>query len=164
MGKVKTKCYLCGNVMKTASDQDTPEICTRCGTNLVDAMEREAVFTAVEKQAGGVLSDVVYILLTNQRLVFFGQAVAGASGGGLIGGAIGGAIAGAMAGAKTQSQPENYVSVPLTELASFTEEVAGLMKNKIELTVLDKSGRAYAMKISKKDAEKIKTELAKTIT
>ena len=150
MAKQKWICHICNNDGKLAEGTPLPEICPICAANLANTSDEGIKWhTVVNKQAGGIKGDLVTIKLTNRRLIFQGSKVGGT--GFLVGGIIGGAIEGAINAAKTNA---NMSWLPVDEIASFSDEVTGLLKNQVLVTVNSKDGNGYSMKISKKDFEK----------
>ena len=159
MGKQKTSCHICGNLMKTAKDEPIPLICTLCGADLANpSTETQTHRTVVQHAAGGVSANLVEILLTDKRLIFKEDGLSGAAGGGLIGGAIGGAIAGAFS-----KKSDKFNAILLADITSLDEKIVGLFKNKIDLTVHTKDGGAYAFILSKKEMEQWRPGLSKQI-
>ena len=157
MGKQKTNCHICGNLMKTDKGEPTPAICTLCSADLVNpSTETQTHRTVVQHAAGGVSANLVEILLTDQRLIFKEDGLSGAAGGGLIGGAIGGAIAGAFS-----KKSDKFNAILLADITSLDEEIVGLFKNKINLTVHTKDGGAYTFTLSKKEMEQWRPGLSK---
>jgi len=160
--KQKTKCPICGIEVTTAKGETPPTICVVCDTNFLHPGEETVKWLGgVTRGAGGVKADIVVITLTNERILFRGERVEGASGG-LIGGVLGAVIEEVVVSARSKKS-DNFVSLPLTDVESISEEAAGLMKNKIEVTLHAKDGSTYAMNLSKKDYEKFKTEIAPLI-
>ena len=165
--KHKAKCHICANKMKTPQDQQPPCFCDTCGANLVNpGDETQLLFTAVEKEAGGVMAELVYIYLTNKRIIFIPDEDTSTASvvGGVVGGVIGAAVAGAIAGAVAAEKKKHIVSVPRADFVSFGEEPAGLLKNKIRLTINTNSGNAFGMTMSKKEAAKWKTAMSQPPT
>ena len=159
MGKQKTNCHICGNLMKTAKGEEVPGNCTICSADLSDpSTETQTHRTVVQHGAGGVKANLVEILLTDKRLIFKEDGMSGVSGGGLIGGAIGGAIAGALS-----KKSEKLNAVLLTDIVSIDETIVGLMKNKIELAVHTKDGDVCSFVLSKKEMEQWRPGLSKHI-
>ena len=159
-GKQKTNCHICGNVMKTSKGEEAPANCTICGADLLNPnTEKQTLRTVVQHEAGGVKANLVEILLTDKRLIFKEDGMSGAAGGGLIGGAIGGAIAGALS-----RKSDKFNGILLTEITSIDEEIVGLMKNKVQLTLHTEDGNAYSFTLSKKENEQWKPGLYKHIT
>jgi len=167
MKKHKAKCHICNNTMKTPQDQQPPSFCDTCGANLVNPNdETQVLFTAVEKEAGGVMASLVYIYLTTKRLIFVPEDDSGETAsivGGAVGGIIGAAVAGAIAGAVAGEQKKHIVSVPRADFASFGEEPTGMLKNKIRLTVNTSDGNAFGMTMSKKEAAKWKAAMSQRV-
>jgi|GEM_PF-1171598 len=168
MKKHKAKCHICNNVMKTPQDQQPPAFCDTCGTNLLNPNDETTVlFTCVEKEAGGINAELVYVYLTTKRLIFTPDSDAGSTAsvvGGAVGGLIGAAVAGAIAGAVAaagEGKKTPIVSVPRADFVSFGEEPTGLLKNKIRLTVNTNDGSAFGMTLSKKEAAKWKAEMSR---
>ena len=167
MKKTKTQCHICNDVMKTPADQQPPAFCSVCGANVRDpGQETRLLFTVVEKEAGGISAEMVRIYLTTRRVIFEPDADAGGTAsavGGAVGGLIGAAVAGAIAGAVAAAgdKKKHIVSVERNNIASLSEEPAGLLKNKIRLTLNAASGTHYGMTLSKKEAAKWKAELNK---
>ena len=156
MKKSKQNCHVCGHTMKTKKDQDPAQNCERCQADLTNPeaeMLKEA--TAVADGAGGVKADVVHIYLTSKRFVFIADNSDIGAGGGLIGGIIGGVVS-----AVRESKNTNFASYERSEIASVSDEITGLLKNKVILTITAKDGETYSMTLSKKDAERFKNELA----
>ena len=163
MGKQKTSCHICGNLMKTPKEEKAPESCTLCSADLVNpSAEKQTHRTVVQHAAGGVSAELVEILLTDKRLIFKVDGMSGSVGGGLIGGAIGGAIAGAVAGARAQ-KPENFNAVMLEDITSIDERIIGLFKNKVELALHIKDGSVCTFTLSKKEMEKWRPGLSKHV-
>ena len=157
MGKQKTDCHICGNLMKTDKGEEIPVICTLCNADLANpGAETQTHRTVVQHAAGGVSANLVEILLTDKRLIFKEDGLSGATGGGLIGGAIVGAIAGALS-----KQSDKFNAILLEDITSMDEKVVGLFKNKIELTVHTKDGGAYSFTLSKKEMEQWRPGLSK---
>ena len=160
MAKQKWACHICRNGGKLAKEATAPEICPICSANFLRPAEETISWEAgVEKQAGGVKGDVVIVTLTNKRLIFRGEKVGGT--GFLVGGIIGGAIEGAINAAKTNA---NMAWLPVEDIKSISEEVAGVFKGKIMATVHAKDGNTYALKLSKKEFEKFETAVKVVIT
>ncbi|MCL2367977.1 MAG: hypothetical protein FWC72_03180 [Oscillospiraceae bacterium] len=156
MGKKKTQCHICNNVMKTDKNEEAPSNCTLCSADFLNpGSETQLLRTVVQAEAGGVKANLVEILLTDKRLIFKEDGMSGAAGGGLIGGAIGGAIAGALS-----KKSEKFNAILRTEITSIEEKVAGLIKRKI-LVVHTVDGNAYPLALSKKEVEKWQAELSK---
>ena len=164
MKKNKAKCHICANTMKTPQDQQQPAFCDTCGANLVNPNDETVVlFTCVEKEAGGITGELVNIYLTTKRLIFTpdtsGGGTAGAVGG-AVGGLVGAAVGAAIGAAVNSGKCKPLVSVPRADFASFDEAPAGLLKNKIRLTVNTQSGCAFGMTLSKKEAAKWKAAMS----
>ena len=159
MGKLKTNCHICGNLMKTDKGEEVPAICTLCSADLLDpSSEIQTHRTVVQHAAGGVSANLVEILLTDKRLIFKEDGMSGAAGGGLIGGAIGGAIAGALS-----KKSDKFNAILLADVISIDEKIVGLFKNKIELTIHAKDGNTYSFVLSKKEMEQWRPGLTKHI-
>ena len=162
MKKHKAKCHICSNTMKTPADQQPPAFCDTCGTNIVNPNDETLVlFTVVEKEAGGVTGELVNIYLTSKRLIFTPDSSGGTAGavGGAVGGLVGAAVGAAIDAAVNSDKKKPIVFVPRADFASFGEEPAGLLKNKIRLTVNTQNGCAFGMTLSKKEAAKWKAEM-----
>jgi hypothetical protein len=161
MGKKKTQCHICNHVIKTEKGEEAPLNCSLCGADLVNpGTETQSKRTVVQNEAGGVKANLVEILLTDKRLIFKEDGMSGAvgGGGGLIGGLIGGAIAGARA-----KKSDKFNEVMLADIVSIDEEIFGLLKNKIKLTVHTKEGDTCSFVLSKKESEQWSPELRKFI-
>ena len=164
MKKHKTQCHICNEVTKTPQDQQPPAFCPVCGANMRAGEEGVALSTCVEKEAGGVKAELVYIFLTNRRIIFKPDSsgtggVVGGAVGGLVGAAVGAAID--AVAAATSDKKTLVVSVDRNNIASLSEEPAGLLKNKIRLTANAANGMRYGMTLSKREAAKWKAELNK---
>ena len=145
MGKQKTNCHICKNLMKTAKGEEPPGNCTICSADLLNPRtETQTHRTVVQHEAGGVKADLVEILLTDKRLIFKEDGFSGAAGGGLIGGAIGGALS---------RKSNKFNAILLTDVKSVDEEIVGLFKNKVRLTLRAKDADTYSFVLSKKEIE-----------
>jgi len=168
MKKIKTTCHVCKFTMKTPGDQEAPGFCELCGANLLDpTAEARVMDTVQDTEAGGVKADLIYIILTNKRILFTGDESSGGTGstiGWLLGGLIGGLIAGAISGAK--GKKTKLVSVKFEDMASLNVEFGTgmLNKNRKFFTIHDKEGNTYAFKPDKKEAEQWEDELRRRIT
>jgi len=164
MGKQKTVCHICDNVMKTPKEEAIPVVCFTCEADLRDSRTEEKILvTVVQHSAGGVKGDLVNIYLTNERLIFQSDSAGGNAAivGGILGGAIGGAIAGAIAGSGKKTG--NFAYALVSGIASVDEEVAGVLKNKKQLNVRTRDGGTYSMTLSKKEGDKWKQEIESRI-
>jgi len=160
VAKHKWECHICRNGGKLSKEVAAPDACPVCSANFLRPAEETIKYEiSVSKQAGGIKGDVVIVTLTNKRLIFRGEKVG--STGFLVGGIIGGAIEGAINAAKTNA---NMAWLPVEDIKSISEEVAGAFKGKIMTTVHAKDGNAYAMKLSKKEFEKFETAVKPVIT
>ena len=160
MGKQKTNCHVCGNLMKTAASEEVPANCTLCGADLVNpGTETQTHRTVVQHEAGGVKANLVEILLTDKRLIFKEDGMSGAAGGAAIGGLIGGAIGGAFS-----KKSNKFNAIFLADVASIDEEIFGLFKSKVRLTVCTKDGGSCLFVLSKKETEQWRPGLRKFIT
>jgi len=158
--KIKNICHICRTTKKAPEGQPLPAFCDTCGANLANPNEEATTLeTAVESTAGGLSSDLVWVFLTNKRVVFH----AASSTGSTVGGAAGGLIGAAISAAIDATKQAKVVSVPLQDITSTSEEIKGLFKNKIELTLHTKDGGRYSMKLSKKEAAQWQSELSKHI-
>jgi len=145
--------------MKTAKGEEVPGNCTICSADLLNpSAETQTHRTVVQHEAGGVKADLVEILLTDKRLIFKEDGLSGAAGGGLIGGAIGGAIAGALS-----KKSDKFNAILLTDITSIEEEIFGLFKNKVKLTLRTKDEGTYSFVLSKKEIEQWRPGLRKFI-
>jgi len=155
MGKTKTQCHICFNIMKTGKDEDAPSSCTLCSADLLNpGTETKTHRTVVQHEAGGVKANLVEILLTDKRLIFKEDGMSGAAGGGLIGGAIAGALS---------KKSDKFNAIMLTDIVSTDEEIFGLFKNKVRFTAHTKDGGAYSFDLSKKETEQWRPGLRKFI-
>jgi len=159
MGKTKTQCHICYNVIKTARGEEIPAYCTLCGTDLINkTAETRTHRTVVQHEAGGVKADLVEILLTDHRLIFKEDGMSGIGGGGLIGGAIAGAIIGAFSG-----KSNKFNAIMLADIVSTHEAIFGLFKNKVRHTVQTCDGGMYLFVLSKKETEQWRPGLRKFV-
>jgi len=159
MAKQKWECHICRNSSKLPDGTPHPEVCPVCTASLVNRSEETERWTAsVNKQAGGIKEDIVVVSLTNKRLIFRGQNVGGT--GALLGGLVGMAIESAVKAGKTNF---NIAWLPIEEIASISDEPAGVFKGKVMTSVHAKDGKAYTMKLSKKGFENFKIQISAMI-
>jgi len=162
MGKQETKCPICCVVVQTAKGEAPPTICAVCDANILHPGEETVKWLCgVVRGAGGVKADVVRIILTNERILFRGERVHGASGG-LLGGVAGAVLEDAVVALRSRKSA-NFVSLLLSDVESISEKPAGFLKRKLEVTLHAKDGSTYAMILSKKEREAFKAEIAPLI-
>jgi len=156
MKKFKTACHICLHTMTTPANEEAPCFCELCGTNVQQLNDEARVLdTTISTEAGGVKADVVYVILTNKRIIFTGDKSnnTGSWIGWLLGGIIGGLIAGAISGAKGSGK--QLISVKFENMASLDVEYGTklLNRNTRFFTIYDKDGNAFAFQPGKKEAD-----------
>ena len=138
MAKIKTTCYLCGEVTKS---ENVPKNCPRCGANLEDP-QQEWVIKKVNCQystSGKIFNKIGSLYLTNKRLLCINNSNAMLYGGGLVGALI-------------ASRQKWGFSLPLTDVQSFEDSKFGLFIKAFVITTED--GDVY--KLSAKPREEWK--------
>lgn len=157
MKKTKTTCHVCMFTMKTQGAQDPPTFCELCGTNMQNPMEEPRVLdTVLDTEAGGIKADLIYLILTDKRVLFTGDESKGGTSswmGWLLGGIIGELIAGAIRGSK--GNKTRLVSIKFEDITALNVEFGTklLNKNTKFFTIYDKQGNSYAFQPGKKEAE-----------
>jgi len=125
MAKIKTTCYLCGEVTKS---ENVPKNCPRCGANLEDPKQEWVIkkvncqYSASRKMPGNIGS----LYLTNKRLLWINNSNAMLYGGGLVGALI-------------ASRQKWGFSLPLTDVEYFEDSKFGLFIKAFIITAQDGS-------------------------
>ena len=173
-GKQKVICHVCNGKRKIPKGQELPKVCSGCAADLVNpTIETRNIAALVEKEAGGVMGDLVMVILTDKRLIFKkGLDLPEIGGGGLHGVvSMQAAIAydTAMAIAKAIRGPQPTVIRPelvyttVESLASIQEEAVGMTKRNSKITINTKDGETFTMILPNKEAAEWVTELNKHI-
>lgn len=103
------------------------------------------------RKSGGVKGDVVHVYLTNKRLLFVGE---------IVDRGMDVAFAAKILGTAEFAEENKYfASLSLSSITSLSEDVAGLLKGKIRMTLVTKDGNNLSMALSKKEAKELRTSL-----